>query len=423
MPPKTPTETDNSAMRDEVSTQIDRLESILESAKRDGKNGNWGTYDALLEEFNSVRTKLWEFRSYASWLGFVDEIKTVPRSERAMIGAGSEAEKAKYSEIITRVEPLIKRLKRTTTEIGQHADGPSPEHRAPESRTVFVAYGNNEKARIAMYSFLRTLGLFPLEWEHMCKLVGKSGYTNHDVVCAGIEAADAYVILLTPDETVRPVEDNQGGSSAESRHQARPNVLTELGQTWYKGRHRTVIVTMGGAHPGSNFAGIQEVRMNNSAQQRKRLVNSLRSSGCDVDDGGLDWLGPEAGGDFDGAVTLSAGASSDLNQDVDALVAGRREELVAAAIRAFDKWAGAGSTYSTELYREWICSGGLPDYGVFDYDMCGATTKVLDGRGRGPVRCPLKVEYDGDMEKGMRQHEYLVEDGKWPPNRNARSRP
>jgi hypothetical protein len=72
-----PRETDSLAMRDVILTQVDRLESIIEAAKRDSKDGNWGTYDALIDEFNSVRADLREHRSHAGWLGSIPEIETV----------------------------------------------------------------------------------------------------------------------------------------------------------------------------------------------------------------------------------------------------------------------------------------------------------------------------------------------------------
>ena len=38
--------------------------------------------------------------------------------------------------------------------------------------TVFVVHGRNEKLRLAMFDFLRAIGLKPLEWDQAVSLTG-----------------------------------------------------------------------------------------------------------------------------------------------------------------------------------------------------------------------------------------------------------
>jgi hypothetical protein len=43
----------------------------------------------------------------------------------------------------------------------------------PDTRTVFVIHGRNERLRVGMFDFLRSLDLKPLEWTEAVKLTGK----------------------------------------------------------------------------------------------------------------------------------------------------------------------------------------------------------------------------------------------------------
>jgi predicted nucleotide-binding protein len=42
----------------------------------------------------------------------------------------------------------------------------------PDPTKVFVVHGRNEKARIAMFAFLRAIGLQPIEWSEAVSLTG-----------------------------------------------------------------------------------------------------------------------------------------------------------------------------------------------------------------------------------------------------------
>lgn len=46
---------------------------------------------------------------------------------------------------------------------------------ANERRKVFVVHGRNNAAREALFTFLRAIGLQPLEWSEIVKATGKQG--------------------------------------------------------------------------------------------------------------------------------------------------------------------------------------------------------------------------------------------------------
>jgi predicted nucleotide-binding protein len=421
---------------EELRALADELESLLLAARDDQRNKRWGSYDMLLSKYDGVRAAIEGLRNVVPWTNDLPVIVTVPKGARgvlisggpAITGMGTAAEKAKYTEIVMTCEPLLKKVRRAA-DAASAASKPvlhplaSAVPPARDPRKVFVAYGSNEKARIAMFSFLRALDLSPLEWPYMCKLTGVASPSNRQVIDAGMKTAQCYVVLLTPDELVTHGRTPEaGGTTGAPRAQARPNVLAELGMTWNEDRSRTVVVTLEDARPPSDFDGIQRVQMDNSPQQRKRLVLSLRNAGCSVNEDGTDWMSPEAGGDFDNAVSALAESPIVSRPKVDAGIAARREELVAAAVQAFEGWAGGKTAYSTKLYREWIRCGGVPDYVTFDYEMCGRVASELANAGRGTVNPPLKEEYTDDFDEGQRQYEYLVSDGTWPPGSARRNR-
>jgi hypothetical protein len=69
--------------------------------------------------------------------------------------------------------------------------------------TVFVVHGRDSAARDAMFTFLRAVGLKPLEWTQALKLVRKGSPYVGEVLEAAFRGAAAVVVLLTPDDEAR----------------------------------------------------------------------------------------------------------------------------------------------------------------------------------------------------------------------------
>jgi predicted nucleotide-binding protein len=167
-------------------------------------------------------------------------------------------------------------------------------------RNVFVVHGRNHEIRNAMFQFLRSIDLMPVEWEHAIRETGKASPYISEVLEAGFSMAQAAVILLTPDDEARLRESYWSTSEpqyeTELTPQARPNVLFEAGIAMGMFPERTVLVEFGELRPFSDISGRHVIRMNNSTQKRQDLADRLETAGCLVSLKGRDW---HTSGNFD----------------------------------------------------------------------------------------------------------------------------
>lgn len=165
--------------------------------------------------------------------------------------------------------------------------------------TVFVVHGRNAKIKEAMFTFLRSVGLKPLEWIQAIKMTEQpSPYVGTILETAFREAA-AIVVLLTPDDEARLQKKFLGLKEPEYEKkltgQARPNVLFEAGMAFGKDANSTLLVQVGELRPFSDVAGRHALHMANTPEKRQELVTKLANAGCNVDTSGTDWL---QAGDF-----------------------------------------------------------------------------------------------------------------------------
>lgn len=166
------------------------------------------------------------------------------------------------------------------------------------ARKVFVVHGRNRDARTAMFTFLRAIGLAPIEWSEAVKLTGEASPYIGRVLDAAFDAAQAIVVLLTPDDVAYlRSEYASGDDDPETKPlaQARPNVLFEAGMAMGRDAKRTVLVELGQVRPFSDVVGRHAVRINGTAERRKELAQRLETAGCLVNVTGEDWL---SAGDF-----------------------------------------------------------------------------------------------------------------------------
>jgi Predicted nucleotide-binding protein containing TIR-like domain len=166
------------------------------------------------------------------------------------------------------------------------------------TRTVFVVHGRNSSARSAMFAFLRAIGLAPIEWSEAISLTGEGTPYIGQVLDTAFAAAQAIVVLLTPDDIAYLRAEYSAGvddPEAEPLAQARPNVLFEAGMAMGRDSKRTVLVELGKLRPFSDVAGRHAIRMDGTAGRRKDLAQRLQNAGCAVNLTGEDWL---TAGDF-----------------------------------------------------------------------------------------------------------------------------
>lgn len=191
---------------------------------------------------------------------------------------------------------------------------------AERSRKVFVVHGRNEAARVAMFTFLRSIGLSPIEWSQAIAMTGHASPYVGDVLDVALETAQAVVVLLTPDEIAwlrAEYADGDEDPEASPSAQARPNVIFEAGLALGRAPERTVLVEFGKVRQFSDIAGRHVVRVSDSVASRQEIAARLRTAGCAVDLTGIDW---HSAGDFTPPpppVRVSgAGRPSDLQRSV-----------------------------------------------------------------------------------------------------------
>lgn len=166
-------------------------------------------------------------------------------------------------------------------------------------KNVFVVHGRNESLRRSLFSFLRALGLNPLEWETVVATTKKGAPYIGEILDAAFKEAGAVVVLLTPDDEGRLrqefVSGSDGPEEREVTGQARGNVLFEAGMAFGHHANKTILVQIGKIRPFSDIGGRHVIHLSNDFTARQKLLNRLRTVGCNVDFGGTDW---HSEGDF-----------------------------------------------------------------------------------------------------------------------------
>ena len=181
-----------------------------------------------------------------------------------------------------------------------------------DAREVFVVHGRNGKAREAIFAFLRSIGLHPLEWSEAVQSTGKPMPYIGEILDVAFSRAHAVVVLLTPDDEARLIGPLRGRT--EPPHeinligQARPNVLFEAGMAMGRNEDRTIMVELGTLRPFSDIAGRHVIRLDNTTQRRQELAQRLELAGCPVNLNGIDW---HSAGDFEEALDLTLQTSSE----------------------------------------------------------------------------------------------------------------
>ena len=181
-----------------------------------------------------------------------------------------------------------------------------------DAQEVFVVHGRNEKARQAIFAFLRSIGIHPLEWSEAVQSTGHASPYIGEILTAAFSRAHAVVVLMTPDDDAQLREplrsDHDPPHETELSGQARPNVLFEAGMAMGRSEDRTILVELGTLRPFSDIAGRHVIRLDNTTQRRQELAQRLRRAGCPVNLNGTDW---HTAGDFGAALDLTVQPSSE----------------------------------------------------------------------------------------------------------------
>lgn len=135
---------------------------------------------------------------------------------------------------------------------------------------VFVVHGHEEKARVALVAFLRSLNLEPVVL-HEQPSMGKHLLTKF---IDEAELVTFAVVVMTADDEGRPL-----GATA-MRPRARQNVILELGYFLaHLGQPRVCALVSPELETPSDFDGIVYIRMNSDNRWRMELERELRAAG------------------------------------------------------------------------------------------------------------------------------------------------
>lgn len=160
--------------------------------------------------------------------------------------------------------------------------------------SVFVVHGRDEQLRRSLFSFLRSIGLEPIEWQKAISLTDKPSPYVGEILDTAFREAVAVVVLLSPEDEAKLnssfIKPSDPPYEKSLMGQPRPNVLFEAGMAFGKNPDSTVLVQVGEVKPFSDLAGRHVVRLRNSAESRKELITKLANAGCNVDTSGSDWL-------------------------------------------------------------------------------------------------------------------------------------
>ena len=223
---------------------------------------------------------------------------------------------------------------------------------ADDRRKIMVVHGRDRRLRVAMFDFLRSVDLRPLEWAELVGSVNVGAPYIGEVLDTAFEQAQAVVVLFTPDDAARLRADlippDDPDDEATEKGQPRPNGFLEAGMAVGRFPTRTVFAEVGTMRPASDLAGRHAVRLDNGPECRTDLAQRLESAGCLVNSDGTDWL---SAGDFSSPPPHGAGgqpASSGLLRRTEALRAdlGDQDGFVAWGVaEAYNKLLDDGDVH------------------------------------------------------------------------------
>ena len=139
-----------------------------------------------------------------------------------------------------------------------------------------LVHGRNLAAHDAVFDFLETIGLHPLEWAELIKGTGVGTPAVTQVVGKGLENPQAVIVILSPDDEAKLRESYLQPSDAEYETslmgQPRQNVLLEAGSALALYPDRTIIVQVGEIRPASDLAGLHILRVEDSSDFRHTVI-------------------------------------------------------------------------------------------------------------------------------------------------------
>lgn len=289
-------------MRPTKERAIERLQRALdELANLKSKNSSSQEFMVWRRNTSMAIAYVFDRQNRVTEFTNITWSSSVPQNRRSAYGRGIERASALLKSMIHEVEEYWTDVSNVRAGNRQQLETESV---PVKTEQVFVVHGRNQRARNALFAFLRTIGLRPLEWNEAVQATGKPTPYIGEILDAAFTQAGAVVVLMTPDDEARLREPfrspNDPPHETELTGQARPNVLFEAGMAMGRNTDRTILVELGSLRPFSDVSGLHVIRMDNSSQRRQELAQRLESAGCPVNLDGIDW---HTAGDFDAALS------------------------------------------------------------------------------------------------------------------------
>lgn len=162
---------------------------------------------------------------------------------------------------------------------------------AEKEKTVFVVHGRNLNIKRNVFAFLRSLDIYPLEWEGAVKMTNKGAPSTLEVIKAGMKNSKGIIVIFTGDDEAKLKEEFwEEGENFDYEPQPRQNVLVEAGMAMALYPNSTIIVRIGKQRSISDLAGINYIDLTDQPEKRQAFISRLKTIGLNVDDIGSDWL-------------------------------------------------------------------------------------------------------------------------------------
>jgi predicted nucleotide-binding protein len=155
-------------------------------------------------------------------------------------------------------------------------------------RKVFLIQGRNSKLIGKMNHFLESLGLQVMDWHEAMELTGERSPYVGIVIKEAFAAAQAIVVLMSPDDEVRLKQEfwHQDEKEHEKimQGQSRPNVIFEFGMALGLHPEKTILVEVDGLKAFSDKTGRHVVQLSGS-EWKNDLAKKLKAAGCELKQG------------------------------------------------------------------------------------------------------------------------------------------
>lgn len=237
------------------------------------------------------------------------ELGLEEKEARTVMDSLAEAGKVrKLSAAIINIEPLGREQVEEDLLKSNEAEDKKMVYESEKTnpKKVYVVHGRNVKARDAMFDFLRSIDLEPLEWEEALRLTNETAPFPQQVLDRVFETVQAIIVLITGDDIARLRDEYITAKDQEYERkltiQARPNVIFEAGLAFGRIPKKTIFVELEKekTRPFSDTYGRLYVRLSNDVKSRKRLIDRLETAGCKTNIQAKEhWINA---GDFEGVV-------------------------------------------------------------------------------------------------------------------------